>query len=61
MDSSSRIKMGERSREIIHQWGAKRFAEGFIGAAETARRFPPKGPNLIAQVILTMFCRRLIA
>jgi glycosyltransferase involved in cell wall biosynthesis len=61
MDSSSRTKMGERSREIIHQWGAKRFAEGFMGAAETALRFPPKGPNPIAQVILTMFCRRLIA
>jgi len=61
MDSSSRIKMGERSRQIIHQWGTKRFAEGFIGAAETALQFPPKAPNPIAQVILTVFCRRILA
>jgi len=61
MDSSSRKKMGQRSRSIISDWGAERFAEGFRSAAEAALKAPPKGAKIFARVLLEVFCRRLMA
>jgi glycosyltransferase involved in cell wall biosynthesis len=61
MDSSSRKKMGQRSRSIISDWGAERFAEGFRSAAQAAVNAPTKGAKFFARVLLEVFCRRLMA
>ena len=61
MDSSSRKKMGQRSRSIISDWGAERFAGGFRSAAEAALQAPAKGAKTLAMVVLEVFCRRLMA
>ena len=61
MDSSPRKKMGQRSRSIISDWGAERFAEGFRSAAEAALKAPPKGAKIFARLLLEVFCRRLMA
>lgn len=61
MDSSQRKKMGQRSRSIISDWGAERFAEGFRSAAEAALKAPRKGSKFFARLFLEVFCRRLMA
>lgn len=57
-DEDGRLKMGERSREIIAEWGPDRFASGVKAAVEAALSAPKKKVGLIDRLILWAMTRR---
>jgi hypothetical protein len=50
--------MGDRSKEIIANWGPERFAEGFKAAAEKAIQVGPVAATLVQRILLGTLARR---
>jgi glycosyltransferase involved in cell wall biosynthesis len=57
-DEDGRLKMGERSREIIAEWGPDRFASGLKAAVDAALNAPRKKVGLLDRLILWGISRR---
>jgi len=57
-DEDGRLKMGERSREIIAEWGPDRFASGISSAIDAALSAPRKKAGLLDRLILWAMTRR---
>lgn len=51
-DDRIRREMGQKSREIISEWGPDRFASGVKAAVEAALSAPKKKPSLLDHLIL---------
>jgi len=57
-DSSSRIMMGHRSREIIAEWSLSRFANGASEATEIALKNLKDQKSLLLKILLTVLAKR---
>jgi glycosyltransferase involved in cell wall biosynthesis len=57
-DEDGRLKMGEKSREIIAEWGPERFASGLKASVEAALNAPKKRAGLLDRLILLALTRR---
>ena len=57
-DEDVRKAMGDRSREIIAEWGTERFASGVKAAVDAALSAPKKRDSLLDRVILNVLTRK---
>ena len=57
-DENLQKTMGERSRQIIAEWGAERFASGVKSAVESALSSPQKKAGLLDWLILKVMMSR---
>jgi len=57
-DEDGRLKMGNKSQEIIAKWGPDRFASGVKSAVDTALAAPRKKVGLLDRMILWAITRR---
>lgn len=57
-DENQRKAMGEKSREIIAEWGPERFASGISSSVNAALAAPRKKAGLLNRVILWAMSKR---
>lgn len=51
---NERLKMGDKSREIIANWGPQRFASGLTCAIDTALSQKNRGHNFLGKLVLNL-------
>ena len=57
-DEDGRLKMGNKSQEIIAKWGPERFASGVKAAVNAALASPKKKVGLLDRLILNVLTRK---
>jgi len=55
LNAQERMKMGEKSEEIINDWGLERFCHGAYHAIQFVSRSAVKNPSIITRLIIKLW------